>query len=223
MTPNPLARSVAEGYPLDLRALLADAARATKGSKRVLLAGALLWLGVSFAVGWVTLALGMGPAPSAALGVLATAPLTVGLVVAGARRAAGWPIALPDLWAHRGVTGHAAVVLLANLLVVLGGETLLGPIASLPLTIVYGLFASLALLLVADRGLGAGRAIRTSALLVRHRWGSLLLLQLLLGSLLGLATLPLGLGLIWAGPFAIIASGAVYVRAVGLAGGPPPA
>jgi len=217
MATNPLARAVHEGFPLDVRIVLADAARALKGSKRVLLVGALLWLAISAAVGWLTALLGLGPAPSAALGVLATAPLTVGLLMTGARRAAGLAIEFADLWAYRGVTAQAAIVLLANLLVVLGGEALLGPLGSLPLTIAYGLFVSLALFLVADRGLDAGRAIRTSALLVRHRWGTLLLLQLTLGALLGLAALPFGLGLIWAGPFAIIAHGAVYVRAVGLA------
>jgi len=220
MTPSALDKAAAEGFALDLRTVLADAARALRGSKRVLVAGALAWLAISVAVGWITLVLGVGTELSSALGILATAPLTVGLVMAGARRAAGEPIAFADLWAYRSVTAHAAIVLLAGLLVVIGGDALMGPLASLPLTMAYGLFTALALYLVADRGLPAGRALVVSALLVRHRWGALLLLQLVLAALLALAIVPLGLGLVWAGPFAIVAQGAVYVRAVGLADGP---
>jgi hypothetical protein len=223
MPTDPLARAIAEGYALDLRTVLTDAARSLKGSKRVLIVGALAWLAVNAAAGWLTVVVGMGSAPSAALGLLATTPLTVGLVMAGARRAAGWPIALSDLVAFRGATAHAAIVLLINLLVVLGGEATLGTVGSLPFTVAYGLFASLALFLVADRGLGAVAALRASVRLVRHRWGTLLLLQLALGAVLALAVLPLGLGLVWAGPFAIVANGAVYVRAVGLRSGPAPA
>jgi hypothetical protein len=218
MPADPLSRALAEGSALDLRSVLADAARSLKGSKRVLFGGAVAWLAISIAAGWLTLVLGLGPGPSAALGVLATTPLTVGLIMAGARRAAGLPIAFADLWGYRSIIGHAAIVLLVNLLVVLAGEALLGPVAALPFTVAYGLFASLALYLVADRGLGAGRAIVVSMRLVRQRWTTLLLLQLALGAMLAIAVLPLGLGLVWAGPFALIAHGAVYVRMVGLKG-----
>jgi hypothetical protein len=221
MPADPPLRPLTEGSALDLRGVLSDAARSLKGSKRVLVGGALAWLAISAAAGWLTIVVGMGAGPSAALGVLATTPLTVGLVMAGARRAAGWPIAFADLWGYRSVTAHAAIVLLVNLLAVLAGETLLGPVAALPFTAAYGLFASLALFLVADRGLGAGRAIVVSVRLVRQRWAALLLLQLTLGAVLALATVPLGLGLIWAGPFALIAHGVVYVRMVGLKGGAP--
>jgi hypothetical protein len=217
MSTTALDRAIAEGYPLDLREVLADAARHLKGSKRVIVGGGLAWLAISLVVGWITLALGLGSAPSGALGVLATAPLTVGLVMVGARRAAGLAVTPADLWAYRGVTAHAAIVMLANLLAVVGSEALFGPVASLPVTIAYGLFTSLALYLVADRGLTGVRAIVVSTLLVRHRWASLLLLQLLLAALLALSALTLGVALIWTGPYAVVAQGAVYVRAVGLA------
>ena len=220
MPPTALDRAIAEGYRLDLREVLADASRHLKGSKRVIVGGGLTWLAISLVVGWITLALGLGNAPSGALGVLATAPLTVGLVMVGALRAAGHAVTPADLWAYRAVTAHAAIVMLANLLVVVGSEALFGPVASLPVTIAYGLFTSLALYLVADRRLSGGQAIVVSALLVRHRWAALLLLQLLLAALLALSALTLGIALIWTGPVAVIAQGAVYVRAVGLASAP---
>lgn len=216
MTPEPWERAVSDGYELDLRELLRDAARALRGSKRVVWAGVLAWLAISVAVAAVTWALGLGDMVSAALGVLATAPVTVGLSMVGARRAAGLAVSLADLGAYRAATGHAAIVLLIHLLVVVGGEAATGPVGSLLLSTAYGLFASLALFLVADRGLSGPRAIVVSAQLVLARWPTLLALQLVLAGALAVAALPFGLGLIWAVPFVLIAQGAVYVRAVGL-------
>ena len=207
----------AEGYPLDLREVLADAARHLRGSKRVIVGGGLAWLAISLVVGWITLALGLGSAPSGALGVLATAPLTVGLVMVGARRAAGLAVTPADLWAYRGVTAHAAIVMLANLLVVVGSEALFGPIASLPRDVAYGLFTCLrctwsptaASPAARDRRLDAcwcgtaGRACCCCSCCSPRCWRS--------------RPLTLGVALIWTGPYAVIALGAVYVRAVGLA------
>ena len=220
MAPSTLDQALANGYPLDLRDLLGDAAAALKGSKRVILGGMLAWVAISVLVGWLTLLLRVGPELSAALGILATVPVTLGLVMLGALRAAGEPISFARLWDYRSATAHGAIVMLAGLLVVVGGDALLGPVASLPVSMAYGLFTTFALYLVADRGMSGGRAIVVSARLVRHRWGVILLLQLFLGALLALALLPFGLGLIWAAPFAFIAQGAVYVRAVGLANEP---
>ncbi|MDF1523156.1 MAG: hypothetical protein P1P87_10100 [Trueperaceae bacterium] len=85
---------------------------------------------------------------------------------------------------------------------------------SLPLALTYALFAGFAPYLVADRGMDAFAAIATSFRLVRHRWGALLVLRLQLGALLALAALPLGLGLIWAGPYAVAALGVAFDAAV---------
>lgn len=211
---EPLAHAVVHGYALDLATVLRVAAAALRGSKRVVLAGAAAWIAVTWLVGIVTFALGLGELVSASIGILATTPITLGLLMVGVRRARGEPVAYRDLLAHTGATAQGAIVLLVNLLVLNAAEALLGPVLSTPLVLGYVLFAGFAPYLVADRGLDGFAAIATSFRLVRHRWGTLLALQVLLGLGLALAALPLGLGLIWAGPYAVVALGAAFDAAV---------
>ncbi len=213
-TDDPLTLAVAHGYALDLGTVLRAAANALRGSKRVVLVGAAAWLGITWAVGVVTFALGLGELVAASLGILATTPLTLGLLMAGVRRARGAPVALRDLLAHSGSTAQGAIVLLVNLLVLNATDAILGPVWSTPLVLGYVLFAGFAPYLVADRQMDGFTAIGTSFRLVRHRWGALLALQVLLGIALALAALPLGLGLIWAGPYALVALGAAFDAAV---------
>lgn len=211
---DPLAHALTHGYALDVGSPLTRAAAALRGSKRVLLAGALTWLAITWLVGVVTFAIGLGELVSASLGVLATTPITLGLVMVGLKRARGATATTADLWAHVGATGHGAVVLLSQLLVLNVSEALLGPWLSLPVVLAYALFAGFAPYLVADRGLDGLTALRVSFRLVGHRWGTLLALQLLLGVLLAVATLPFGVGLIWALPYALVAMGAAFDAAV---------
>lgn len=205
-----LDHALTHGYALDLGSVLRASAAALRGSKRVVLAGAAAWIAVTWMVGVVTFALGLGELVSASIGILATTPITLGLLMVGVRRARGEPVALRDLLAHTGATAQGAIVLLVNLLVLNAAEALLGPVLSTPLVLGYALFAGFAPYLVADRGLDGFAAITTSFRLVRHRWGALLALQVLLGLALVLAALPLGLGLIWAGPYAVVALGAAF-------------
>lgn len=209
-----LEHAVREGFDLDLGTVLRRGREMLSGSKRVVWVGLLAWLAITWLVGLVTLALGLGQLLAASLGVLATTPITVGLVMVGLRRARGGPVTLNDLVAHGGVTAQAAIVLLTNLLVLNAAETVLGPFASLPVTLAYALFSGFALFLVADRGLSGFAAIATSFRLVGHRWVKLLTLQLALALLLVLAALPLGLGLIWAAPYAVVVMGAAFDAAV---------
>jgi hypothetical protein len=207
---DPLAHAARHGYALDLGSVLRASAAALRGSKRVVLTGAAAWIAVTWVVGLVTLALGLGELVSASIGILATTPLTLGLLMVGVKRARGEPVALGDLLAHTGATAQGAIVLLVNLLVLNAAEALLGPALSTPFVLGYVLFAGFAPYLVADRGLDGFAAIGMSFRLVRHRWGTLLALQVLLGLGLALAALPLGLGLIWAGPYAVVALGAAF-------------
>lgn len=211
---DPVAHAARHGYVLRLGGVLRAAAAALRGSKRVVLVGAAAWIAVTWAVGIVTFALGLGELVAASLGILATTPITLGLLMVGVRRARGAPVALGDLFAHTGATAQGAIVLLVNLVVLNAAEALLAPIFSTPLVLGYVLFAGFAPYLVADRGLDAFAAIATSFRLVRHRWGTLLVLQVVLGLALALAVLPFGLGLIWVGPYAVVALGAAFDAAV---------
>jgi hypothetical protein len=216
-----LAAALAGRAALDLRSVLGVARERLRGSKRVLLVALLAWLAVSWIVGVVTWVLGLGELASASVGIVATAPLSLGLTMMGARRAAGHPAELATLGRYLGATGHAAVVLLLALLVLTAAEALLGPVLSLVLVVAYSLLTSQALFLVADRRMDALAAVAASVRTVRHVLPTVLVLHLALAALLLLAALPFGLGLIWAAPFAVIALGAVSVSLFGVRSDPP--
>jgi uncharacterized membrane protein len=211
-----LQQAIDDGYSLDLGATLRQAWSAVYGSIGVFLIGALLWLAALLVASTIAVLLGLGEALAGALGILAATPVTLGLAMIGARRAAGLPVTLRDLLAYRHATAQGAIVLLVNLLLSVALNSLLGPTLSLLPLVIYGLFTSLALYLVADRGLVAMEAIRASAKLVRHQWARLLLLQLLLSVALAIGSSLFLLGLLWAFPLAMISLGGVYVGAVGL-------
>jgi uncharacterized membrane protein len=188
----------------------------------VVLLGALLWLSVLLLVNTFSFLIGIGNAASTALAVLATTPIGVALAMAGVQRARHQPISMATLGAYKSATPNAAIVLLLGVLVSIGGEALLGASLTLLVSLVYGLFTSLALYLVADRGLDALTAISTSLRLVRHRWARLLGLQALLGVALVVAAIPFGLGLIWVLPWSLSVLGGAYLQATeGLPNGSP--
>jgi hypothetical protein len=211
-----LQRAIADGYNLDLGALLGRAWSLVFGSIGAFLAGALLWLLALLFASLIAVAIGLGDALAGALAILATTPVTLGLAMMGARRAAGLPVTVFDPLAYRSATAQGAIVMLINLLVTVALERLLGSVFALLPLIVYGLFTSLAVYLVADRGLNGLEAIVASAKLVRHQWPRLLLLQVALSAALLIGSFLLLLGLLWAFPLAMISLGGVYVAAVGL-------
>lgn len=204
---------IQHGYPLSLRELLREGAPRVAGSRWVVLLGAVLWLSVLLLVSTFTALLGVSDSVSSALAVLATTPISVALAMAGVQRARGELLSVASLGRYRSATPNAAIVLLLGVLIPLGSEALFGPSLALGVSLVYGLFTSLALYLVADRGFDAFAAIRTSFLLVRHRWARLLALQALLGLALVVAAIPFGLGLIWALPWTLIVLAGAYLRA----------
>jgi uncharacterized membrane protein len=211
-----LARAMAEGYPLQLAGLLKRAWSRVFGSIGAFISGAVLWVLFWFLATFITLLFGLNEVVAGALGIVATAPVTLSVAMMGARRAAGLPVTVLDPLRYRRATAQGAIVLLVNLLATVVLSALLGPGWSLLPLIAYGLFTSLALYLVADRGLAGWDAIICSARLVRHHWPALLLLQVLLSLSLIAGGLLLGFGLMWTFPLTMIALGAVYVDAVGL-------
>lgn len=215
-----LEHAVAHGYRFVLTEILRHAAALVRGSIGVYVGGALLWAAILIFTSLLTLLIGLTDLVAGALGILATTPLTLGLAMVSARRAAGLPVSFSDLFAYRSHTAQGAIVLLINLLVTVAFDNLLGPGLALVPLIAYGLFTSLALYLVVDRSLGAWPALRYSARLVRHQWLGILALQVVLSLALILGALPLGVGLLWAFPWAMIALATVYVQAVGLRSAP---
>lgn len=210
-----LADALAGRSPLALGAVLGDAWRVLRGAKRWVLLGMLSWLGVAFLATLVGVALRLPEAVAASLSVIATAPVTLALTMYAVRRVAGVPTSRDDLLAYRPSLAHAVVVLLLASLVITVSDALLGPVVGTAVTLLYGLLTAQAVFLVADRGVDAFTAIGWSVRASLPVLFTLLLVQLSIAGAILLGTLALGVGLIWAAPFALLASGAVSYHLFG--------
>ncbi len=210
-----LAAALAGEVPLRLGDVLRLAAASLRGAKRWILLGMLVWLSVALFATLLGLLLGLSEVVAGSLSVIATAPLTLGLTMFAVRRVAGVGSDLGTLLAYRPAIGHAVVVLLLASVVFSATEALLGSTWSLPVMLVYGLLTGQALFLIADRGVDAFTALGWSLRATLPVLPTLLLLQLVLAGIVFLATLALGIGLIWALPFVVLAMGAVSLRLFG--------
>lgn len=139
------------------------------------------------------------------------APLMAGLNLIGIRRAAEQPATIHELFAHFGrFASLFATALAVSVLVYLGTLLLLLP--GLYLGVAY----SLALPLAAERGLSPWQALEASRKAVNRHWFKVFGLYLTLGLYLLLSAIPLGIGLIWTLPMAVIAVGVLYRTVFGV-------
>lgn len=210
-----LAAALAGQVPLPLGDLMRQAGVALRGAKRWILLGLLTWLSVALLTTLLGLVLGLSEVVAGSLSVVATAPVALWLTMFAVRRLAGVQTGARDLLAYRPALGHAAVVLLLASLVLSGAEALLGPLWSLPVALLYGLLTSQALFLSADRGVDAFTAVGWSVRACLPLLPALLVLHVLLSAIVLLGALTLGIGLLWAAPFAVLALGAVSLRLFG--------
>jgi hypothetical protein len=136
----------------------------------------------------------------------------IGLIAMGLRRAAGLSV---DFSTGFGSFGKAAPAFIAGLL-----NTVLTYIGIL-LLIIPGIYLaigySMSLPLIVDRNLSPWQALETSRKAVTKRWFQYFGLFFLVGLLVFLSAIPLGIGLIWTGPWAINVMGVVYRRTFGVA------
>jgi hypothetical protein len=210
-----LTAALAGRVTLPLGEVLRAAAGALRGSKRWILLGLLTWLSVALVTTLLGLALGLSELLAGSLSVIATAPVALALTMFAVRRVAGVATGLGDLLRYRPAVGHAVAVMLLASLAVSATEALLGPFWSLPVALLYGLATSQALFLTADRGADAFTAIGWSVRACLPLLPALFLLHALLTLVVMLGALLLGIGLLWAAPFAVLALGAVSVRLFG--------
>jgi uncharacterized membrane protein len=146
--------------------------------------------------------------------VLVTAvmtPLLTGLIAMAVRRAAREPVSFSMAFSY---LNRAPVFIMAgfltSLLTYLGMTLLLIP--GIYLSIAYGM----ALPVLAFHQLGAWEAMEASRTAVTHRWWGVFLLYLVIGVLIVLSVLPLGIPVIWTGPWAVLVVGVLYRRMFGV-------
>jgi uncharacterized membrane protein len=198
------------------------------GNKGALWIGALIYIGVNFAISLV-LGLFVGgdappPAPDAAaqmpapgetladtLANLLTLPLALGLVLLGVAVASGRKAIPTSLlsWYDRFLKLVLTWILM-SILILIG--TLLLILPGIYLAVSY----QLALPLVADKGLGPWEALETSRKTVTHKWFTFFGLNIVGGLAIVGSVLLLGVPLIWVLPACLIGMGIMYRNALGV-------
>lgn len=128
-----------------------------------------------------------------------------GVIMIGVRRAADQPFGFSMLFDGFSKAGTVIVtMILQTVLITLGFVLLIIP--GIYLTIGYGL----ALPLIMEKDMGPWEALETSRKAIHHCWFQIFGLYLLLSLIFVLASIPLGIGLIWVFPMALITLGIVY-------------
>ncbi|MFR0691417.1 hypothetical protein ACLUTX_18625 [Enterobacterales bacterium AE_CKDN230030158-1A_HGKHYDSX7] len=213
--------ALARGYDFSINDLIKEAWQRVSGTKGMLIAGFIIYgvvvqvvsfvLGMIFGVGYA----GSGAEPSGGavvlqlvVGILAGTvgyPFLAGINMLGIRRAADQPISFNEMFSHFGqfvpllITGLVMTVLIyvGLLLLVLPG---------IYLSIAY----ILAIPLVVERKLSPWQALETSRKAITQHWFKVFGLFFVLGLIMLVSAIPLGIGLVWTLPLAIISVGVLY-------------
>jgi hypothetical protein len=145
------------------------------------------------------------------LGALAPV-LFLGLVAMGIRRAGGLRVGFDTTFGSFGKAASAFIAgFLSTLLTYLGLILLIIP--GLSLAIAY----CMTMPLIVDRNFTPWHALETSRKAVGKRWFQYFGLLFVVGLLVALSAIPLGIGLIWTGPWAVNVVGVAYRRTFGIA------
>lgn len=220
-------RALAGDFEFDVIDVLSEAWRLTNGVKLIFIVGALVvWvLGalVQVAAGMVLPGAEQGVAGSVFSSVVSglaqlavTAPLWGGIVLVAQQRSVGNAVEMADVFSQfQRAWPIIALSLVTTVLIYLGFLVLIVPGVYLAVAYV------MAMPLLIDRNLPLWEAMETSRKVVTKCWWRMFLLGLLLVLILAVSALPLGIGLIWTVPLAILSIGVVYRNLFGVA--TPPA
>src|SRR5262249_29646828 len=138
------------------------------------------------------------------------APLYVGMTALVVRRAAGLPATFSVAFAYLGKVPLLFVAgVLTTLMTYLGLILLVLP--GFYLAVGYGMTIPL----IAFNEIGAWKAMEISRKTITHKWLRVFGLHLAVGFLVLLSALPLGIGLIWTMPWAMLVLGVLYRRMFG--------
>lgn len=211
--------ALSRGYDFSISDLLSEAWSRTKGTKGIIIAGLVVFYTAMFAVMFILTLVGglLGASTESGSGLaLITSiinmvatflsyPFLAGINMVGIRQAAGQPVRFGEIFSH--FDRSVPIVITTLLMSVL---TLIGYV----LFVLPGIYLSFAYLLaiplVVERGLTPWQALETSRKAISQHWFKVFGLFLVLGLLMLLSIIPLGIGLIWTLPWAIVAIGVLY-------------
>lgn len=215
-----IAEALSRRYDFSIGDLISESWQRVNGTKGIIFGGFIIFYVVMLiattVLGFVFGALGIisetsvtsmmiGQFLISILGSALTYPLLAGVNLVGIRRAADQPISFNDVFKGLGLFVPLLITaLLMNVLVYVG----------LMLLIIPGLYLSIAYVLavplVIERGLSPWQALETSRKAITQHWFKIFGLFIVLGLIIIVSAIPLGIGLIWTLPLAIISMGALY-------------
>jgi hypothetical protein len=226
-----LENGIAGNYEFSIGDILNEAWEKTDGAKGTIWLSILLYAVFAFVVVFILgMVLGIvGIGATAATGSIGTMivsmivtqivemavimPVAMGMFMIGIKRAAGAPSQATDIFGHFSkALPLLGTIVLMYILVFIG--TLLLVLPGIYLMIAYWL----AMPLIIEKNLGPWEALEASRKAITHHWFGFLGMGLIMTVIMIVAMIPLGIGLIWALPFMLIASGIVYRNVFGYGG-----
>jgi uncharacterized membrane protein len=138
------------------------------------------------------------------------APLYVGMTALVVRRASGMPATFSTAF---GYLGKVPLLFVSGLLTML--MTYLGLVVLIIPGLYLGVAYGMTIPLIAFNELGAWQAMEISRQAITHKWFNVFALNLAVVFVVFLSALPLGIGLIWTMPWAMLVLGVLYRRMFG--------
>lgn len=226
MSHGSIENGISGNYQFDIGATLSEAWQKTAGVKLTFFLAALVYMGVtlgaSFLLGLVFGVTG-GDSQSSVSAIVQqviltalTLPLGMGLFMLGLKRSVDQSLAVPELFNYYGKTVQLVLtMILMYIMLIIGFLLLILP--GIYLAIAY----YFALPLVVEKNLGPWQALETSRKAITKRWFGMFGFVLLLTLIIIISAIPLGIGLIWTLPLALISMGILYRNMFGVEGVAP--
>lgn len=199
----------------DIGSVFNEAWQLTSGYKATLWGALLIYIGISIAVSLPFELIGKGSIimmvlSQIAIG-LATYPLYAGMTILGIKRSVGDATNAFMVFDFYSKTIPIFLLYLLMMILIAVGLVLL-IIPGIYLMVAY----SMAIPLMVEKNMGIWEALETSRKTVHKCWFQVFGLYLVILILVVVAALPLGIGWIWALPFANIVTGIVYRNLFGV-------
>ncbi len=218
-------KAIAGKYEFSIGDVLSEAWEKVKGSKWAFQLGFFYYflvvigivIGLSIVVGGVVAVSENASAVifmeiAIQLGVnLVAMPMVMGTVMMGVKRSVDAPISGAMVFNYFSKMLPLFVTMILIYLIVFIGFMLF-VLPGIYLLIAY----YMAMPLVVEKGMSPWQAMETSRKAITHRWFSVFAMLLLLFVILIISSIPLGLGLIWTLPLAMIAYGIMYRNMFGI-------
>jgi hypothetical protein len=212
-------------YQFEISEVLSEAWQKTAGAKGTFWLAFLIYIGISIGISIVfqliLTAVVMSQQDEALIIALSIVeqllmnlillPVIMGIVILGMRRSVDAPIQAGSIMGHYSSMWRLFFTMILVYVMVLIGFVLL-IIPGIYLAIAY----YMAMPLVVEKGLSPWAAMEISRKTVSKRWFTMFFFGIVMMLILIVSAIPLGIGLIWTLPMAMIAYGVIYRNMFGI-------